>query len=314
MNFIMNSLKIRRPEFIISELPIIAIPFFLTMTHYSQFYQLMVLEGFMLFFLYFHYGDMINCLIDREVDAKSYKNYLSKAIDELGVKCVMWQIALSGLLATVIAAHLAWSLDRWSILWVHLVALFFGGQYTAPPLELKSRGLWQIPCYMAILFFLPMIYIALIFESSPHWLLYVIFFGFSSMQTATILVNTAEDYEEDKGSNIYTCAIALGIPNTMLVANIMFFIGTTVMLAAFAILFYQNSVSYLAYSILLITSISWLIIQYDLWKLYRGVKSGSFNEAVLLVKKKAKLLPIWLSVMAWASCFCALTILLSYSQ
>jgi len=309
MDFILNSLKIRRPEFLPSEIPIVAVPMLLAMTHSSQFYRLEILEGVLLFFLYFHFGDMINCLADRDLDAK-YKSHLSKAVYAIGVKYVIWQIVINASLATLFAVHLAWSLERWGIFWLYLTALFFAGEYSCGPLHLKSRGIWQIPCLWAILFFLPMTYLALIVNASPGWEFYVAVAAYGTMQVGIILVNTAEDYLEDKEMNLYTSTIFFGIPKSMMLANGMFFIGAGTLIAMFCLLFYQSKAAMLAYMVIFITAGAWLFIQYSLWRLYRKVLKADLEQSVLLVKKEAKLVPVWLTGMAWASFFCALTLLL----
>ena len=77
----------------VEELPILLVPALLAhgASHLASglFFELSTL-----FFLLFHFGDMINCLADREVDAVC-KTHLSEAIQGFGVRNVTWQIGLT---------------------------------------------------------------------------------------------------------------------------------------------------------------------------------------------------------------------------
>ena len=55
-------------------------------------------EGIFVFFLLFAFGDMINCLADRDLDA-IYKPHLSQAVYGLGVRFVTFQIVATAAVA-----------------------------------------------------------------------------------------------------------------------------------------------------------------------------------------------------------------------
>src|SRR6266481_3997623 len=100
MKFLIYMLRIRRIEFRVAEIPILAIPALLLIRDISIVKTFVFWEGILVFFFLFAFGDMINCLADRDLDAV-YKPHLSEAIYGLGVRNVRWQIAL-----TIVAALL----------------------------------------------------------------------------------------------------------------------------------------------------------------------------------------------------------------
>ncbi len=313
IEFILNNIRIRRIEFFPSEIPIVSIPFLLTMSHYSEFNNLYVLEGILLFFLSFNFGDMINCLADRDLDA-TYKSRLSKAVYAIGPRFVAWQIIITAILTLIIAFHLSWVLDQWWILGLQIIGLFFAAQYSIPPLHLKSGGIWQVPCLMSILFFIPMSYLALIITPALSSSLVIFLLGYSAMQTGLVLLNSAEDYTEDLEMNLNTSIIALGIPKSMLLANIVFFVGTGTVAGTLAVWFYQNDLTLWRYISLAVFSTAWLLIQYHFWQVYKATINANLEDTMLAVRKKAKFVPLWLTFMGWACLVCALMLLLHKSS
>ena len=68
---------------------------------------------------------MINCLADRDLDAV-YKPHLSRAVYNLGVPFVTFQVILAAVLALAVAAHLSWMLHRWQLLALTSAGLALG--------------------------------------------------------------------------------------------------------------------------------------------------------------------------------------------
>src|SRR5215831_14862552 len=120
MRFLLYMLRIRRVEFRIAEIPILATPVLLTIRDVSILKTLNFWEGILIFFFLFAFGDMINCLADRDLDAV-YKPHLSEAVYGLGVPFVTFQVVASAVIALMLSAHLAWQLNRWLL--VPLVAV-----------------------------------------------------------------------------------------------------------------------------------------------------------------------------------------------
>src|SRR5688572_30528012 len=113
-------LRIRRVEFRIAEIPILAIPVLLLIGDTAILQTFAFWEGVFIFFLLFAFGDMINCLADRDLDA-IYKPHLSAAVYGLGVGFVTFQIVATAAIAFILSVHLAWRLNRWLL--VPLVAI-----------------------------------------------------------------------------------------------------------------------------------------------------------------------------------------------
>src|SRR5689334_22296180 len=86
-------------------------------------------EGLLLFLFLFAFGDLLNCLADRDLDAL-YKPYLTEAVYGIGIRGVLFQAGVSGMAATALAAHLAWLLHRWLLLPAVLVGLFVAAAYS----------------------------------------------------------------------------------------------------------------------------------------------------------------------------------------
>ena len=89
--FLIYMLRIRRVEFRIAEIPILAIPLLILLRDTAPLKTFYLWEGVFIFFLLFAFGDMINCLADRDLDAV-YKPHLSEAVYGLGVGFVKFQV------------------------------------------------------------------------------------------------------------------------------------------------------------------------------------------------------------------------------
>src|SRR5262245_55618390 len=115
LRYVLYMLRIRRVEFRIAEIPILAIPLLLLLHDTAPLNTFTFWEGIFVFFLLFAFGDMINCLADRDLDAV-YKPHLSEAVYGLGVGFVKFQVIAAALLALGLTAHLSWQLQRWLLL------------------------------------------------------------------------------------------------------------------------------------------------------------------------------------------------------
>jgi 1,4-dihydroxy-2-naphthoate octaprenyltransferase len=137
----------------------------------------------------------------------------------------MVQIVASTIAAVVLALHLALTLQRPWLAPAGLLGAIFGAGYTAPPLRLKSRGVIQLAAYVGLLFIGPMILVAGVFSERPSLELFLASICFGAMQTGVLLVNTAEDLDEDEREGIRTVAVALGSHRTILLARALVLIG-----------------------------------------------------------------------------------------
>src|SRR6185503_21348195 len=104
-------LRIRRVEFRIAEIPILFIPLLLLLHDTAVLKTFALWEGIFVFFCLFAFGDMINCLADRDLDAV-YKPHLSEAVYGLGVPFVTFQVVATAALAIALSVHLSYTFQR----------------------------------------------------------------------------------------------------------------------------------------------------------------------------------------------------------
>src|SRR5215813_5713562 len=208
--FLLYMLRIRRVEFRIAEIPIIAIPLFLLLRDTGPLKSFYLWEGVFIFFLLFAFGDMINCLADRDLDAV-YKPHLSEAVYGLGVRFVTFQIVATALFALALSIHLSWVLNRWILAALVAIGLLLGAAYSVKPVQLKGRGLAQLVCLWLIIFVGPMLFIGLLVSARPSSSVLAFAAAFGALQMGIILVNTAEDYPEDLEAHIRTSIVSLGL-------------------------------------------------------------------------------------------------------
>src|SRR5215510_9546116 len=106
LRYLLYMLRIRRVEFRVAEIPIILIPILLLIRDTAVLKTFYFWEGIFVFFLLFAFGDMINCLADRDLDAV-YKPHLSEAVYDLGVGCVTFKVIATAALALALSFHLS---------------------------------------------------------------------------------------------------------------------------------------------------------------------------------------------------------------
>src|SRR6266404_9746354 len=145
MKFLIYMLRIRRIEFRVAEIPILAIPALLLIRDISIVKTFVFWEGILVFFFLFAFGDMINCLADRDLDAV-YKPHLSEAVYGLGWGFVTFQVVSTAVVALALTAHLSWQLHRWTLFVLVAIGLVLAAAYSVKPIQVKGRGLAQLLC------------------------------------------------------------------------------------------------------------------------------------------------------------------------
>ncbi|HVY46926.1 MAG TPA: TauD/TfdA family dioxygenase, partial [Minicystis sp.] len=228
-----DATRIRRPEFMVAEIPILLAPALLLTRKLAELATPVFAATAAAFFLLFHFGDMTNCLADRELDAV-YKTRLSEAVLGLGVRSVRRQIAVTAAAALALAAFVARATGRLDIVLLAVLGLALGAAYSFEPVRLKRRGVVQIAALWAVIFVGPMLLAsrALTGRLLPELALFAATYG--AMQEGTILVNTAEDLPEDRDAGVRTSAVALGLGRTLAVALAMVVAGGAGVAAALA--------------------------------------------------------------------------------
>ena len=289
-------LRIRRVEFRIAEIPIVAIPLLLLVSDLSFLYRFEFWEGIFIFFLLFAFGDMINCLADRDLDAV-YKPHLSEAVYGLGVPFVTFQVIASAVVAVLLSFHLSWITGRWIIAAITVIGLLLGAAYSVKPVQLKGRGLLQLICLWTIIFVGPIFFVSQLVtaEISTPLVIFAAFYGLAQM--GIILVNTAEDYPEDLASGISTSIVALGLHRGIRLALFLAIIGSLGSLVSL-VGFYPHPTAVLVGLIPPVAAAVFVVG--SIWGLNRKIDGRPLEESIITVKKAGRNVPLWVTSLAWS--------------
>lgn len=313
LRYLLYMLRIRRVEFRVAEIPILVIPILLLIHNTAPLKTFTFWEGIFVFFLLFAFGDMINCLADRDLDAV-YKPHLSEAVYGLGVRFVKFQVIATAVLALALTAHLSWQLHRWILFALVAIGLLLAAAYSVKPVQLKGRGLAQLVCLWLIIFVGPMLFISVLIATRPSLSLLLFASAFGALQMGIILVNTAEDYPEDLEAGIKTTIVALGLHHGISLAFWLTCVGAIGVLITLAVMLLQRGVSAIWMTAIVPAAIACIYVLADVWKLNRAILKEELASAILMVKRTAKRVPIWLTVVAWSVLGAAYAIFLAGSS
>jgi len=283
----------------------------LTIPDASALVSLVFLEGLFIFFFLFALGDLVNCLTDRDLDA-IYKPHLTEAVLGIGVRGVLLQAVGSGLAAVALAAHLSWRQDRWLILGMTLAALFVAQAYSAEPLRLKRRGLWQLAFYWLGLFAGPMILSAFFFVDRPSTEVVAVALSYGLLQTGVILVNTAEDYPEDRQMGVRTAIVAVGPHRGVSLALGLTALGSVALLATLASLCRERHLGTWFWAGALIPpTLSCAFVLRCFVRLRREIAGKSEADTIAVLKKTGRLAPILITSVALGTLLSAVLLFLA---
>ena len=299
LRYLLYMLRIRRVEFRIAEIPILVIPIFLLIHDTTPLKTFSFWEGIFIFFLLFAFGDMINCLADRDLDAV-YKPHLSEAVYGLGVRFVTFQVVATAIAALVLTAHLSRQLQRWTLFVLVAIGLVLGAAYSVQPLQLKGRGLAQLLCLWLIIFVGPMLFVSLLVSTTPSFFVLIFAAAYGALQMGVILVNTAEDYPEDLKAQITTSIVALGLHRGIALTFWLATAGAAGVVVTLGTIFRQRGLGPLWLPAMLPAAVACLYVLGDIWRLKRSIRDCSLTITIQTVKSSAKRVPIWLTVVAWS--------------
>jgi 4-hydroxybenzoate polyprenyltransferase len=165
----------------------------------------------------------INSYFDYEVDRR-YKRYMSDAVDVIGKKNIRFILGFEFAVALALIAYL---LTEGKILpgLLAVVGMFFAISYSAKPLRIKGRG-WmsQLPIFIG-LYMIPLFagYLLIMDSVLPSFVIFVL--GYAMMNEGFTIVNSCEDYSEDKSEGICTWAHLLGLDRSIKVAFVFVLAG-----------------------------------------------------------------------------------------
>ena len=313
LRYLIYLLRIRRVEFRIAEIPILLIPIILLVNDTKVFRTFSFWEGIFIFFLLFAFGDMINCLADRDLDAV-YKPHLSEAVYGLGVPFVKFQVAATAALALVLTAHLAYQLQRWELLGLVAVGLALGAGYSVKPVQFKGRGLAQLFCLWLIIFVGPMLFVGFLISSLPSTEMVLFAAAFGALQMGIILVNTAEDYPEDLEAGIRTSIVALGLRRGIKLAFRLTVGGAIGLIGALGFMFQRRSLPPIWLLMMLPAILTCVYVLVDIGKLKSLIAKQGLPDAIATVKRSAKKVPLWLTAVAWTTVIACLAFFIAGKQ
>jgi alpha-ketoglutarate-dependent taurine dioxygenase/4-hydroxybenzoate polyprenyltransferase len=289
---LLDSLRIRRPEFMVAELPILLIPLLLAEQSLPTFTLVSLVITFLLLF---HVGDMTNCLADRDLDVV-FKPKLAESVRRLGVPLVVAQIAVSALGALALTAEASYGSGDWAPLVLVALGLLLGLSYSLRPLYLKGRGLLQIPSLIALIFVGPMLLAWTMAGGRLDLWPLGIFVAYGSMQQGIILLNTAEDLPEDRAMNVYTSARALGLRGSIVGSIVLTAGGGTAVLGLLgAALSDAGRPIVLG---LLPLSVTLLVFVTACVRVLRRLGSLAEDRAVRELRAASRLVPVWITATA----------------
>jgi 4-hydroxybenzoate polyprenyltransferase len=300
LRYLIYMLRIRRVEFRIAEIPIVAIPLLILLPDTEPLKSFYVWEGIFIFFLMFAFGDMINCLADRDLDAV-YKPHLSEAVYGLGVRFVTFQVWATALLALAMSLHLSWALDRWIFVLLVAIGLALGAAYSVKPFQIKGRGIAQIFCLWLIIFVGPMLFVALLIQADISIPVLVFAAAYGTLQMGVILVNTAEDYPEDIEARIKTSVVALGLHRGIAVSFWMVLIGALGVLVTLLVMLRGRGVEPLWTLAMLPAIAACIYVLWSIGRLNNTIKNASLQDSIQKVKYAAKQVPLWITIVAWST-------------
>ena len=290
-------LRIRRPEFLVAEIPIVLVPALLTATSIADLRTATFAEGLLAVYLMFNFGDMVNCLYDRDLDA-AYKPHLSKAVYGLGVHAVRWQIAVTASLVVVLTTHVAWQLDRWLLVPMSIIGLALGAAYSRPPIRLKGRGIAHLATLWTIIFVGPMLFVSMLLAPLPPAHVVGISAAYATLQMGIILFNTAEDFPEDRAASVTTTIVALGLRRGISLAAVLIGAGGVALVAALVSRAPLGS-GWFAAAVCALT----VVVTGTLTSAVRvrAQLNGDLAQGLAIVRRTARLVPLALTLVAWTS-------------
>ena len=299
LRFLLYMLRIRRIEFRIAEIPIVAIPLLILLRDTSLLKTFYLWEGVFIFFLLFAFGDMINCLADRDLDAV-YKPHLSEAVYGLGVRFVTFQVVATALFALGLSIHLSWVLDRWTLAVLVAMGLLLGAAYSVKPVQLKGRGLVQLVCLWLIIFVGPMLFVAYLVNADLSVSVLAFAAAYGALQMGIILVNTAEDYPEDLEARITTSVVALGLHRGIELAFWLAGVGSVAVLITLAVMLNERGISLFRLTVLIPPLAACFYVLQSIARLRRSIKDKNLPDSIQKVKHAARAVPLWVTLVAWS--------------
>ena len=242
-----------------------------------------------LFLTVLTYSCHVKFINDLEVDEK-YKKNLSDAVKSLSIPTLKKIISIELLIAGIIIISLCF-FKKNIIYLLAFLGVISGYIYSAPPLRVKKRGILSPLPVMFGLYFLPII--AGWFIVNGRLSVYIIIFGlgYALIMQGITFINTCEDFEEDKTSDIRTLAHVMGIKKILYLGSVFVFVGGFMDVGLISYKIKPATIGIIPFITVLVLS------AFFIGTILRIAKNlyflGKSNNALVLCKKYAVKMPMW---------------------
>jgi len=287
MQKIKNFLTISRANIQVATIPHALLGIFMAAYTLDDIMKVDNLVYVMLYLLLITLACNINCLYDIDVD-KYYKKSLYDATVSLGVKNVKILIVIEGIIAIFIIFYLY---TRGHVITAALsfIGILLAAIYSSPPPRIKARGfLSAFPTFVG-LYMLPLLGGWYMLRDSLKISFILFIAGYALMNEGFTLVNTCEDYAEDKREGIKTWAHIFGIKNTLRIAFVFSSGGILCIFPVMNNIFYGSLNMGKAISLAFVGVFLFALINSmrDVWK---AIDSHDLQKSS---KKYARKMPLW---------------------
>jgi len=265
-----------------------------------------VLVFVILFFVLITFACNINCVFDVPVD-RLRKREIAAAVMYFGKRRLPNLLFLEALVALCLSVFLIFR-GHWDVAFLALLGLYLGWAYSAPPLRVKGKGaIGPIPVILGV-YVAPLIGGYLLVNKQLTLLFLGFVAGYAVMNLGINLVNTCEDFSEDRILGIRTIAHSLGLKRTLNRAFESTLIGGGTALLCLIGMGYPKLVQAtdFACAALLFFTLSIITI---FSTSYEIMKVGAGRDLEAAAKINAKKMPKWFVITRYPMWLFALTLL-----
>jgi 4-hydroxybenzoate polyprenyltransferase len=265
-----------------------------------------VLVFVLLFFVLITFACNINCVFDVAVD-RLRKRELAAAVMYFGPKKMRSLLLSEALIAILFSIFLIFR-GHWEVAFLALLGLYFAWSYSSPPLRMKGKGaMGPVPVILGV-YVVPIVAGYLLMNGELTFLFLGFVTGYAVMNLGINLVNTCEDYSEDRLLGIKTVAHSIGMRKTLDLAFTTSLIGGGIALLCLMALGYPrlSQVIDLTFIAILIYVLSILTVFFTSFEI---LKVGSAKNLEKSAKLHAKKMPKWFIITRYPMWLFALLLL-----
>jgi 1,4-dihydroxy-2-naphthoate octaprenyltransferase len=265
-----------------------------------------VLVFVILFYVIITFACNINCFFDVPVD-RLRKRKLAEAVMYLGKTGILNLLLLEAIFAIMLSIFLIFR-GHWIVAFLGLLGLYLGWIYSVPPLKLKGKGLMgPVPVILGV-YVIPIIAGHLLVNRQLTFLFLAFVAGYAVMNLGINLVNTCEDFTEDRILGIGTVAHRLGLRKTLDIAFLSCLAGGGVALVCLLGWGYSRLIEPTQF--MLVALILYLISIFTVsFTSYEIMNVGRANDLEGSAKKHAGKMPRWFVITRYPMWLFALTLL-----